>query len=289
MSFYKTLISTSILEQNLNNSDWIIFDCRSSLLDHSVGLKAYQEGHIPSAIFADLEADLSSPITDSSGRHPLPDFNLLIQKLNNWGVIHTQTQVAVYDDAGGAYAVRLWWLLRTLGHQNVAVLDGGIPQWINEGKSLDQNIPSIQATAQNTFTAEPDQTAWLGTQQILNNLTSEEYIMLDARTAERYQGKSEPIDTVAGRIPESLNRAFHLNLDENGLFLPAEALKEQFQPLVTLAKNQSPKNIAHFCGSGVTACHNLLAMEIAGFSGSKLYAGSWSEWIRDSARPVAKN
>lgn len=276
---FTTLISAKKLERNLQNPSWVIFDCRSHLTDHDAGLKAYLEGHIPNAIFCNLEKDLSSPITKKSGRHPLPDFDEFIKKLGNWGV-DNQTQVIVYDDIGGAFAVRLWWQLRTFGHKKVALLNGGIPHWTNEGKTLSKDLPVITAK---TFTAVIDKTTWLSTNDILKNLETKEYTILDARTPERYRGESEPIDPVAGRIPDSINHAFQLNLDNEGLFLNADKLRQQFDSLLT----QPAEKVVHLCGSGVTACHNMLAMEIAGLKGSKLYAGSWSEWIRDENRPVA--
>lgn len=279
---YTTLISTEALEKNLDNSDWVVFDCRSSLLDHSAGFKAYSQGHIKKAIFANLEEDLSSPIIPTSGRHPLPDFDALIKKLGNWGV-NNQTQVVIYDDAGGAYAVRLWWLLRMFGHKNVAVLDGGITQWEKENKPLTQDT---QKPIKQTFTAMINNTTWVSSKQVQENINSLGFVVLDARTELRYRGESEPIDTVAGRIPGSINRAFQLNLNDQGLFLSHDELRHQFKAIVELAPEQSAENIVHLCGSGVTACHNLLAMELAGYGGSKLYAGSWSEWIRDSERPV---
>lgn len=280
---FTTLISTDALEANLCQSDWVIFDCRSSLVDQNAGKEAYRKGHIPQAIYCHLEDDLSSPVTPHTGRHPLPDFKQLSEKLSNWGV-GSNTQVVVYDDAGGAYAVRLWWQLRTLGHEKVAILDGGIPQWISEGKALTQDIcqPSPQ-----TFMPRVDNSAWLETQQVLENLADRQLTILDARTPERFRGESEPIDSVAGRIPGSLNRPFQANLNEQGLFLSAEKLRDQFESILQQVPENSAKNVVHLCGSGVTACHNQLAMEIAGLPGSKLYIGSWSEWITDPQRPIA--
>ena len=283
---FTTIISTDELSRhlldNVDNQNWIIFDCRSHLTDHNAGLKAYQNGHLPSAIFCNLETDLSSPITKYSGRHPLPDFNAFIKKLGDWGV-DNQTQVIIYDDVGGAFAVRLWWQLRTFGHNKVAVLDGGIPQWTKEEKPLSKALPEI---TKKIFTAQLDESAWLTTDQIEKNLKTKTFTVVDARTSERYRGESEPIDTVAGRIPDSISRPFQLNLGEDGLFLKANVLQDQFTSIIKQTPNQSANNIVHLCGSGVTACHNMLAMEIAGLSGSKLYAGSWSEWIRDDQRPV---
>lgn len=280
---YSTIISTQDLESNLKRDNWVVFDCRSSLLDHDAGFKAYSDGHISNAIFCHLENDLSSSVTPTTGRHPLPDNDKFIEKLGDWGV-DKQTQVVVYDDVGGAFAVRLWWQLRTLGHNKVAVLDGGIPQWKKEGKSLVKNTPK---PSQKTFIAKVDKNASLSTEQVQLNIEKQTFTLLDARTAERYRGESEPIDTVAGRIPKSLNHAFQLNLNEEGLFLNGKHLKIQFNKILKQTANQSASDVVHLCGSGVTACHNMLAMEIAGLKGSRLYAGSWSEWIRDSKRPIA--
>jgi len=280
---YKTIVSTNILSENIDHSDWVIFDCRSSLTDFEAGFKAYQSGHIPNAIFCNLETDLSSAITNESGRHPLPNFDEFAQKLGDWGV-DNQTQVIVYDDMGGALAARLWWQLRTFGHNKVAVLDGGIPQWSKEGRVLSITPPKPSAK---TFDTTIDEGAWLTTEQVFQNLKSKKFVILDARTPERYRGESEPIDTVAGRIPNSLNHAFQKNLDTDGLFLSADTLQSQFKAILKHIPNQSPENLVHLCGSGVTACHNMLAMEIASIKGSRLYAGSWSEWIRDPKRPVA--
>ena len=283
---YSTLVSTDVLEQNLHNSEWVIFDCRASLLDHDAGLKAYNEGHIPNSIFCDLKKDLSSQITSTTGRHPLPNIDAFINKLENWGVSSTpkkQSQVVVYDDAGGAIAVRLWWQLRTLGHTKVAVLDGGIPQWLKEGRTLSSKKPSIKKAK---FIATLDEHAWLSTTQIEKNLQSKSFIILDARTPERYRGENEPIDPIAGRIPDSLNHAFQLNMDKNGLFLSADKLRKLFEVIIHQIPDKSVDNIVHLCGSGVTACHNMLAMEVAGLTGSRLYAGSWRGWIRDEKRPI---
>ncbi len=280
---YTTVIPTHDLESNLNRENWVVFDCRASLSDHNAGFKAYSDGHIPSAIFCHLENDLSSPVTPTTGRHPLPDYDKFIQTLGDWGV-DNQTQLIVYDDVGGAFAVRLWWQLRTFGHSKVAVLDGGIPQWGKEGRSLNKVIPK---PTQKIFTAKVDENANLSTDQVLQNIESQNFILLDARTPERYRGESEPIDTIAGRIPKSLNRAFQLNLNDEGLFLNADQLRKKFNEILEQASNKTASDIVHLCGSGVTACHNMLAMEIAGLQGSRLYAGSWSEWIRDRKRPIA--
>ena len=279
---YSTLVSTETLHQQLNHPDWIIIDCRFSLADTEAGAKAYRHGHIPNARYAHLDKDLSSAITDFTGRHPLPNFALLAKKLGDWGVTNT-SQVAVYDDAGGAFAGRLWWLLRCMGHDKVAVLNGGIKQWQKQGLPVTTTLPTVKPA---TFRPYLNEAAWLNAVQVQNSLAQKTICLIDARTPERYRGEQEPVDPVAGHIPYALNRAFQLNLDSNGLFLSAEQLREQFNQLIGTT---IPERVVHYCGSGVTACHNLLAMEYAGLTGSKLYAGSWSEWIRNKNRAVAKD
>ncbi|MDP1772822.1 MAG: sulfurtransferase [Methylobacter sp.] len=278
---YTTLVSAQTLQQQLNNPDWIIVDCRFSLADTEAGAKAYRHGHIPNARDAHLDKDLSSAITDFTGRHPLPNFALLAKKLGDWGVTNT-SQVVIYDDAGGAFAGRLWWLLRCMGHDKVVLLDGGIKQWQKQGLPITTTLPRVKSA---TFRPYLDEAAWLNAIQVQNSLARKTICLIDARTPERYRGEQEPIDPVAGHIPYALNRAFQLNLDNNGLFLSAEQLRDQFKQLIGTT---APEQVVHYCGSGVTACHNLLAMEHAGLTGSKLYAGSWSEWIRNKNRMVAK-
>lgn len=277
---YTTRISATELAANLHKSDWVIFDCRFSLADETAGSKAYRQAHIPGARYADLNRQLSAPVKSYTGRHPLPDFTLLAQQLAAWGV-GNRTQIVAYDDVGGAFAGRLWWLLRAMGHQDVAVLDGGINHWQKQNLPLTTVLPKI---APSHFRCYPDQQQWLSAAEVENALAANNIMLIDARTPERFQGLQEPIDPVAGHVPKAVNRPFQLNLNEQGLFLPADQLNTQFQALINA---RPPAQVVHMCGSGVTACHNLLAMEIAGLSGSKLYAGSWSEWITDKNRPVA--
>lgn len=279
---YTTLISATELQKQINNPDWVIIDCRFSLTDADAGSYSYRHGHLPNARYAHLNNDLSTTITDNTGRHPLPDFRVLAKKLGAWG-INNQSQVVVYDDASGAFAGRLWWLLRCLGHEQVAVLDGGIRYWQQQGFSITTSLPKPKASI---FRPYLDNSYWLTAEQLENNLAKKRICLIDARTPERYAGKHEPIDPVAGHIPGALNRPFQLNLNANGLFLSVGQLRGQFGRLI----GQTPSDrVVHNCGSGVTACHNLLAMEHAGLTGSKLYAGSWSEWIRNKNRGVAKN
>lgn len=276
---YSTLISAAELSAHFNDKNWVIFDCRFSLANTELGATAYRHGHIPQARYAHLDKDLSSAITSFSGRHPLPDFAQLARKLGDWGV-GNNSQVVVYDDAGGAFAGRMWWLLRCLGHEKVALLNGGLPHWLKQGYAVTTVLPTVKPSV---FRAYVNDSLWLSARQVEDGLARRKIILLDARTPERYRGEQEPIDPVAGHIPYALNRPFQLNLDRAGLFLSAEALRQQFKPLLA---NRAATDLVHYCGSGVTACHNLLAMEVAGLKGSRLYAGAWSEWIRDKNRRV---
>lgn len=276
---HTTLITAATLQAHLDDPDWVVVDCRFNLADPAAGRRAYQAGHIPGARYAHLDEDLSAPVTATTGRHPLPDPARLAATLGAWG-IGPGTQVLAYDDLGGMLAAaRLWWLLRWLGHTAVAVLDGGLPAWTRAGLPLSTNVPVIAAR---TFIARPDDRLWLTVEQV-QGLPAHE-LLLDARGAARYRGEMEPIDPVAGHIPGALNLPTESNLAADGCFLPAAALRARFAALLG---ERPAARVVHSCGSGVTACHNLLAMEVAGLSGSRLYAGSWSEWIRDPQRPVA--
>lgn len=280
MSYY-TLITAEALRAQIDNPNCVIIDCRFSLADTEIGASNYRHGHLPNARYAHLDRDLSSAITSRTGRHPLPDFRTLSQKLGKWGVSN-QSQVVVYDDVGGAFAGRLWWLLRWLGHDKVAVLDGGIKLWRQNDYPITTELPVIKHT---TFRPYLQDSFWLTAVQVQNRLAERSIRLVDARTPERYRGEVEPIDPVAGHVRGAINRPFQANLADNGEFMPAEQLRRQFQALLG---DKQPEQIVHMCGSGVTACHNLLAMEHAGLKGSKLYAGSWSEWIRNKNRPIAK-
>ena len=277
---YTTLISASALHQQLNKkADVIVIDCRFSLSDANAGAYAYRHGHLPNARYAHLEQDLSSAISSYTGRHPLPDFRLLAKKLGRWGV-HNSSQVVAYDDANGAFAARLWWLLRNLGHENVAVLDGGLADWQRQGLPLTTQLPAIKTT---TFRAYPNSQPWLTALEVENGLATKNVCLIDARATERYLGLQEPIDPVAGHIPGAKNHPFMRNLDQNGKFLPPNVINQHFQLVIG---SLLPENVVHYCGSGVTACHNVLAMEYAGLKGSRLYVGSWSEWITNKNRAV---
>lgn len=279
MSF-TTLISATGLKNNLHQANWVIFDVRFNLARTDAGASAYRLGHIPNARYVHLDNDLSANISSLTGRHPLPDLLQLAKKLGALGV-KNNSQVIIYDDANGAIAGRLWWLLRYLGHEKAAVLDGGLSHWQQSGYQMTTHLPKITAT---TYRPYLDNDAVLSALDVETGLAQSVIKLIDARTAERFQGKQEPIDPIAGHIPKAINRPLQLNIDAQGLFLAPSELREQF---ISLIGTTPSTQVVHMCGSGVTACHNLLAMEVAGLTGSKLYAGSWSEWIRNKNRALS--
>lgn len=277
---YTTIVSTGQLAEHLSDPNWIVFDCRFTLTNTEAGKQAYQQSHIPGARYVHLDNDMSSPVTAQSGRHPLPDVNQLSGKLSDWGV-DSGKQVVVYDDSFGSMAVKMWWLLRWLGHKNVALLDGGLPKWMKLKLPVSNELPQITPAK---FTPQ------LHVEMVANAAEVEQArqercrLLIDARPEQRFSGEREPLDKVAGHIPGAINWVFEENLDFDGTYLPADELRESYLKLLQGVK---PEQVIHTCGSGVTACHNMLAMEIAGLPSGKLYAGSWSEWITDLSRPVA--
>ena len=279
---FTTLIDPTQLADHLNDPQWIIFDCRFTLTDTEAGRRAYNEGHIPGARYAHLNEDLSAPLTPTTGRHPLPDPDVLAHKLSAWGVDATK-QVVVYDATFGAMASRLWWLLRWLGHHNVALLNGGFPRWQREGFSITANAPTVHAT---TFRANINTALVVGADEVERIRVESDYRLFDARAEERFSGTVEPLDTVAGHIPGAINLPWEDNLDYGGNFQTPEELRESY---ANTLGGVAPEHVIHMCGSGVTACHNILAMEHAGLRGAKLYAGSWSEWITNPNRAIAKD
>jgi thiosulfate/3-mercaptopyruvate sulfurtransferase len=277
---FTTLVDTDTLFRQLDDSCWIVFDTRFVLSDADAGERAYAAGHIPGARYANLDKDLSAPQATNSGRHPLPNPGTLAEKLGEWGVDKNK-QVVIYDDACGAMAARLWWLMRWLGHEAVAVLDGGLHKWQDEGKPLTTMTPNISPSH---FFPEISDDMCVTADQVeamLNNMSGQ---LIDARAAKRFRGEQEPLDKVAGHVPGAVNLPYAENINIDGKFKPADILRDRY---LNVLKDVKPTDVVHMCGSGVTACHNLLAMEHAGLSGSKLYAGSWSEWITDNRRPVA--
>ena len=278
---YKTLITTHDLVDHINNVDWVVVDCRFDLADPSWGEKRYHESHIPGAVYAHLDNDLSSPIIPGvTGRHPLPDVDEMAKKLSAWG-IDQLTQVIIYDQGGGMFAARLWWLLRWLGHEKVAVVDGGWQKWKGEGLPVQDVIPAKEPAA---FIPQLQTALEAGVDDVMACQANPNIKLLDARGADRYRGENETIDPVAGHIPGAISAPFMDNLDANGTFHSVLVLKNCFNQLLD---NTASEEAIVYCGSGVTAAHNILAMVHAGMEEPRLYAGSWSHWITDPLRPVS--
>lgn len=279
---HTTLISAA------NLADWLaaapgsvlVFDCRFDLAAPQAGEAAYAAGHVPGALYMHLDRDLSGATTGTNGRHPLPDRADLVAKLAGSGLNEGQ-QVVAYDAQGGMYAARLWWLLRWLGHDSVALLDGGLQAWEAAGKPLETEA---QPRSPGNFKAGAPLAVTVDVQAVERNLTARDHVLIDARAADRYRGENETLDRVGGHIPGALNHHFKDNLTAEGRFKTAHELRDAFSALVG---GTAPDRVVLQCGSGVTACHNALAMEIAGLHGAALYAGSWSEWSANPSRPVA--
>ena len=274
------LISTTELTALMNDApNLVIVDTRHDLINPTMGRDAYAAGHIPGAIYLSIDEDLSGTKTGKNGRHPLPEAEAFAATLGAKG-ISNQSLVVVYDQGSAMFVGRLWWMLRWVGHNSVFVLDGGIAQWQKEGRAVATAVTTRSAT---TFTASAHEHMRLTVAQTLTALTDPTQRILDARAAERYRGEVEPVDPVAGHIPGAFNRAFANNL-RDGLFKPADELRREFD---TILAGRAPEQLIHQCGSGVSALANMIAMEHAGIHGSRLYAGSWSEWCSDASRPVA--
>ena len=277
---HTTLVDGATLAAYLGDPAWVVVDCRHDLADPAAGEAAYARGHIPGAVFLHLDRDLSSAKNGRNGRHPLPDIATLAAALGRAG-IGPGVQVVAYDDCGGMMAGRLWWLLRWLGHEAVALLDGGLSAWTAAGGALSTVMPEPAAR---TFTPAPRD--WvLDADQVLAGLGRPDRVIVDARAPDRFRGENESIDPVGGHIPGARNRFFRDNLGPDGRFKPADQLRQEWTEALA---GFAPEQVVHQCGSGVSACHNLLAMEIAGLPGARLYAGSWSEWCADPARPVER-
>ena len=273
------LVSAAELEALLDDGRCIAVDCRFELSDPDKGRGLYREGHIPGAVYTDLDRDLSSPVTEQSGRHPLPETGRFAAALAAVGWSPGKLVVA-YDEKSNAIASRLWWLMRYYG-QPAALLDGGLAAWTAAGLPLDTGEPA--PTALPAPVLVPDEAATVGASDIVQSLGDDDLLVLDARAGQRFSGEVETLDTRAGHIPGSLNRPFGANLALGGRFKDVNRLREEFSDLL---EDRQPGTVAHTCGSGVTACHNLFSMELAGLAGSRLYPGSWSEWIRDPNRPI---
>jgi len=284
---YTTLIEPAELAARAA-TDWAVVDCRFDLARPDWGAAAYATGHVPNALYAHLDRDLSGPITSTTGRHPLPSREPLAATFGRWG-IDAAVQVVAYDQGNGAYASRLWWLLRWAGHQKVAVLNGGFAAW-QQAALPTQTTVTERPPRQFTFHAGAEavvSTAELERAVRDGTLASGAAVLVDARAADRFAGENETIDPVAGHIPGARNHPFARNVDAQGRFLPAAELRERWT--ATLGAGAARRSaVMAMCGSGVTACHNLLALEIAGLGGARLYAGSWSEWIRSPERPIVR-
>lgn len=279
---YTTLISATALSARVQDARWIVLDCRHDLTDPEAGRTAFAAGHIPSAQFAHLDIDLSDkrpgPNGEFRGRHPLPERAAFIETLRRWGV-NQDTQVIAYDAQGGMFAARLWWMLRWVGHEAVAVLDGGLPAW--QAHDLPLSIET-SVRPRGAIEAGVPLVPTVNVEDVLANLSSATRTVIDARAPDRFRGENETLDPVGGHIPGAKNRLFKDNLQANGHFKPAEQLRAEFSALIS-----APETTIMQCGSGVTACHNVLAMAVAGLPGAALYPGSWSEWCADPARPIA--
>ncbi len=275
---YDTLIDPEVLFDHLRDPDWCVIDCRASLTDPHAGAAAYAAGHLPGAVFADLATDLSGPLLPGvSGRHPLPDPDTLAATLGRWG-IGARTQVVAYDAGNGVYGSRTWWLLRWLGHAGVAVLNGGFSAWQHTGYPLETDITHRRAAS---FPVRTSLTRMVSVADILERPGSMD--LVDARAEARFRGEVEPIDPVAGHIPGARCIPFEGNLDRDNRFAAPDILRSRFD-----AHRAADRELVCYCGSGVSACHNILAMRIAGLPEAALYPGSFSEWIQDRSRPVER-
>ncbi len=279
---FTTLIDANTLSQHLTDPQWVILDCRHDLMNPDFGRNAFAEGHIEGAQFANIDTDLSGPKVGADGifrgRHPLPDRAALLETLRRWG-INDDSQVVAYDAHGGMYAARLWWLLRWLGHGAVAVLDGGLAAWSAAGQPL---VTSVTERPRGNLSDKAALVRTVSVGELVENLDTKRLQVVDARANDRFRGENETIDPVGGHIPGARNRFFKDNLQADGRFKDAATLKQELAPTVG-----EPSAAVMQCGSGVTACHNLLALEVAGLPGAALYPGSWSEWCADSTRPIA--
>jgi thiosulfate/3-mercaptopyruvate sulfurtransferase len=281
MSVGTTLIDAAALGHMLGRDDVLVVDCRFDLGDPQRGQREYALAHIPGAVYADLDRDLCDLWKADLGRHPLADAEAFSEVLGRWGWT-PRMQVVAYDAASGANAAsRLWWMLRLIGHRDVAVLDGGLPAWNTVAWPLSSDTVRRRSSAA-AVRFDPEEIVYTDTLQQIQ----QDVVLLDARAAARFRGEVEPIDPVAGHVPGARNRPFSDNLTGDGKFKPAAVLREEFSKLI--APN-FPRDVVHMCGSGVTACHNLLAMEHAGLAGSRLYAPSWSGWIADPSRPIERS
>jgi thiosulfate/3-mercaptopyruvate sulfurtransferase len=279
MDHFTTLIDAATLSQQLERSDLVLFDCRFELGNPSWGEREYALAHLPGARYLHLDRDLSSPVGSDTGRHPLPDPRNFARALTSQGV-GADCQLIAYDQGNGVYASRLWWLARWIGLKHVAVLDGGLAAWKSAGLPLTQEVP---VPTRGELPVTVNEGAWLTTGAVDRLRGLPGHLLIDARGADRFSGRNETIDPVAGHVPGARNRPFAGNLGVDGRFLGPAELRQRWS---TILGSLPASAVVAMCGSGVSACHNLLALEHAGLSGARLYPGSWSEWIRDPRRPI---
>ena len=282
---YTTLVEPQVLGAHIGNPKWVVLDCRFVLSEPEAGREDYTLGHLPGAQYADLEHDLSGPRVKGSGRHPLPTASTFQATLGRWGIT-PDCQVVAYDEASSVYASRLWWMLRSFcGHKAVAVLNGGLHAWQRLGLPVTEELPRARSAPPYPAYV-PAQGAWVDTDVVADVVAGRvPRILIDARGPERFRGTVEPLDPVAGHIPGAINRPFGKNLCADDTFCSAESLRQAFGDLLG---NRGSEEVVHYCGSGVSACHNILAMEIAGLGTTTLYPGSWSAWVSDTMRPVVR-
>ena len=262
-----------------DQQDFLLFDCRFDLVDSEAGYKSYLEGHIPSAIYVHSDRDLASEKNGRNGRHPLPSISAWQKTYAALGIT-PHSRIVIYDNQSCMYAVRLWWMLKAVGHQHIELLNGGYQTWCQLGYPSEQSETHRQPVAETPLSAFKNLVL---VNEVVANLESKKFTVLDARSNDRFHGQNETLDPVAGHIPGALNRFFKDNLKADGTFKDSDVLLNEFKSL--LGQTSSEK-IVHQCGSGITACHNMFAMELAGLPGSSIYAGSWSEWSADPSRPV---
>jgi len=285
---FKLLIDAAELKSRIGTPGWLIFDVRHDLADHDAGRKAYEAAHIPGALYLDHEQQLAAARTGVNGRHPLPERSEFAALMRTQGLTN-RSQVVVYDGGNSMFAAHLWWMLRWLGHDKVAILDGGWLAWLAAGGATEAGVrtpalteaQALQGMALSNQPAMPTVDA----DAVLANLDTGAFTVLDARAENRYRGEVEPMDPVAGHIPGAINRPHGLNVTDGGRFKDAGALRREFDALL---EGRAPEQVVHQCGSGISACHNVFAMELAGLNGSALYPGSWSEWCSDPSRPVER-
>ena len=278
---YTSLISPKIVNEHLDDSNWRFVDCRFVLTEPEQKQTEFTLSHLPGALYAHVNRDLSGThISGKTGRHPLPEKQRLTKLFSTWGIDHS-VQVVIYDDTGGAFAVRLWWMLRWLGHNSAAVMDGGWPRWIREGRPV---TAAVTVSESKKFKATPRENWSITAENLVADLDNTELRILDARNSDRFKGINETLDPVPGHIPGAVSAPFVENLDEDGNWKSKSELCQRFEKLLA---GSPAKQAVSYCGSGITACHNILAMYHAGLGNSRLYPGSWSDWITDPTRPVA--